>query len=449
MVRRFPVAFVLLVALSAPVTGSASAASWSPPVDVSTPSLFIENPFIGFGSSGVGLASWVSQRGIGAGAQVDLRVASRSVSGAYSPERGGLSVGPPPVVYGRNRVLAVGEDPVARRPALSRIQLAFGRTDGRFERPRTVDVAQLFGNPALGANAVGYSALAYVKSVRGRRVARLVERRAGRWQSPRAVTSRRGVNRVTVTLGQRRRLAVAWERDGKIEVRVRRRNRLGPVMTVGRAVRLGTSLRAAVGSGGRIWIVWASQRLSEGGDNGPYELYAAVSTLRGTRFRRPRLLDRFDRRASDEAGFDLSIGGDGNAFVAWSSFDGQNFRARLASLNKTGRRAHFTTLSQPGYDAAVRDLAFGPRGDGIAVWSRLDAVRELGDAVIAGYLSADGSFQGEEQVSRGDRARRPSVAFNPVTGLPTVVWSQRVGPDGPGTPLEQIRTLLRASDRTP
>jgi hypothetical protein len=442
------VAFLLLVVLSAPVTASASAASWSPPVDVSTSSLFINDSFIGFGGSGVGLASWESQRGIGAGATVDRRVASRSAFGAYSPERGGLSVGPSPVVYGKDRVLVAGEASVAGKPNLSRLQLVFGRTDGRFGRPKTVDTGDLFGPPTVAANAAGFSALAYVKRVRGRRVARLAERRAGQLRSPRAVTSRRGINRITVTLGRRHRLAVAWERDGKIEARVRRRNRLGPVMTVGRTARLGTTLRAAVGSGGRIWIVWSSQRLSEGGDNGPFELYAAVSTLGGTRFRRPRLLDRFERRASDEASFDLDIQANENAFVTWSSFDGQNFRAKVASLGPNGRQARFTTLSQPGYDAAVRDLAFGPRGDGVVVWSRLDAVGELGDVVLAGYLRPDGSYQGEEQVSRSDRAQLPYAAFNPITGLPTVVWSQRVGPDGPGVPLEQIQTFVRASDRT-
>jgi hypothetical protein len=82
------------------------------------------------------------------------------------------------------------------------------------------------------------------------------------------------------------------------------------------------------------------------------------------------------------------------------------------------------------------------------VWSRLDAVAELGDVVLAGYLPPDGSYQGEEQVSLGDRARLPYAAFNPITGLPTAVWSQRVGPDGPGVPLAQIQTFVRASDRT-
>jgi hypothetical protein len=100
-------------------------------------------------------------------------------------------------------------------------------------------------------------------------------------------------------------------------------------------------------------------------------------------------------------------------------------------------------------DAFNGDLATSKNaGEALVVWSRLDAVAEVGTAILAGYLSPSGVYGGEEQVSRGDRARVPAVAFNSRTDLPTVVWSQREGPDGPGVPLEQVRTFLRASTRT-
>ena len=136
--------------------------------------------------------------------------------------------------------------------------------------------------------------------------------------------------------------------------------------------------------------------------------------------------------------------------VAWSSFDGQNFRARLAAFDRTARSVRFTTLSQPGYDAAVADLATSRQSnEALVAWARLDAVGEVGTSVLAGYLSPAGAYAGEEQVSTGDRARIPAAAFNPRTGSPTVVWSQREGLDGPGVPLQQVRTFLRASTRTP
>jgi hypothetical protein len=178
-------------------------------------------------------------------------------------------------------------------------------------------------------------------------------------------------------------------------------------------------------------------------------LQTAVSSPTRSRFLRPRLLERYDRRASDEATFDLALDLERHGLVAWSGFDGQNFRARLAAFDRTGRSARITTLSQPGYDAAVGDLTANSRSiETIVVWSRLDAVGEVGTVVLAGFIPASGAYGSEEVVSTGDRARAPSATFDPRTGLPTVVWSQRVGPDGPGVPLEQIQTFVRASDRT-
>jgi hypothetical protein len=338
-----------------------------------------------------------------------------------------------------------------RNPAITRIGLSFGRTNGRFGSPKTVDVADVFKSPAVAANDAGSVAVAYVEVTRKRRrLARLVQGSGKRLGSPRTISPRGRVNAITTMVGRRGDLVVAWEREGRIEARVRRRgHRLGRVIRLGRGAKLGTALRAAVAPSGRIWIAWASQSLSEGGDNGPFSLNIAVSSGRGSSFQRARVLDRYDRRASDEANFDMSLDANGNGFVAWSSFDGQNFRARIASVNPTGRRARFTMLSQPGYDAVVGDLATSRTGEALGVWSRLDAVGEIGTAVLAGYLPSDGTYLGEEQVSRGDRARSPAVAFNPSTGLATAVWSQREEPDGPGVPLDQVRTFLRASDRTP
>jgi hypothetical protein len=222
------------------------------------------------------------------------------------------------------------------------------------------------------------------------------------------------------------------------------------VVLVGRGAKLHTQLRAAVAASGRAWIAWSSQVLTEGGDFGPFALQNAVSARRHSNFGRPRELDRYDQRALDEATFDLALDANGNGFVAWSSFDGANFRAKLAFANAEGHFIRQGLLSAPGYNAAVSDLATSRQiGEALVVWARLDAVGEIGDVVFAGYRAPTGIYTGEEEVSRGDRARKPAAAFNPRTGLPTVVWSQRQGPDGPGVPLRLIKTFLRASIRSP
>jgi hypothetical protein len=442
----------LLSTLLVTVTGTpavAEAATWSPPVDVSGPSTFVDDPFIDFDRSGFGLATWTWQDGVGADAAAGVRLSSRAPTSAFSPERDAPGVLVVPLLYGDNQVALVAEDGIRRRRPVSHIQVAFGRTDGRIRKPRTVDVVETFRAPAAAVNEVGQIALAYIQVSGGRRVAKMVVKRGSRLYRPRVV-SPRGVNAVTVAVGSGGDLVIAWEREGRIEARIRRRGRrLGRLVRVGRGAKLGTHLRAAVTPGGRAWITWTSQSQSEGGDAGPFSIQTAVSVTGRGVFHRPVLLDRFDRTASDEATFDLALDARKNGFVAWSSFDGNTFRARLARARSTGRFTSFETLSQAGYDAAVGDLDTSPGGDVLVVWSRLDAVGEVGTSVFAGYLHGGDNYAGEEQVSLGDRAREPAVAFDPRSGLPVVVWSQREGPDAPSVPLAQVRTFLRASTRSP
>jgi uncharacterized membrane protein len=444
----------LLMLLSVvPAPGNAFAGLWSAPVNVSSPALFIENPSIDFGhSSGVGLAKWGWTNGTGADARRGVRTASQSVSGSFGPERPVPHPLAVPVVYANGHVFWLGEERIVRgRRQLSRVRVAFGGADGRIGRLRTVDTVETLGAPAVDINGGGQIAVAYIQAARSkRRTAKLFVSRGRRLGRPRLVSRRGYVNAVTVAVGSTGDIVIAWERGGRIEARIRRPgHRLGRVIRVGRGAKAGTRLRAAVATSGRVWLAWASQRLSEGGSNEPFELQTAVSSAKRSIFRRPLRLDKYDRRASDEASFDLSIDLVNQGLLAWSSFDGQNFRARLATVNRRGTQAHFTTLSQPGYDAAVGDLAtVPPAGHALVVWSRLDAVGELGDAIFAGHVLPGSAYAGEEQVSAGDRARKPAVSFNPHTNRATAVWSQREGPDGPGVPLGQIRTYVRTATRS-
>lgn len=444
----------LLSVATALLPNSAAAATWSSPLDVSSPSTFVNGPFIGFGSSGAGIAAWGWQDGVGEGSRSGERVASRPASGTFAPERPAPAAVAPPVVYGSNRVAVLSEPTTIRgRRPRARVQVTFGRITGSFGRPKTIATLTPFRLPAIAANDAGDIAVAYIRVVGrgGRRVVGLAVRGHGRRFGRPRLVSRGGANSVTVAVGPRGDVVVAWEREGRIEARIRRPGgRLGRVRRVGRGAKLGTRLRAAVGRRGRVWVAWSSQQTSEGGDIGPFTLQSAVTKRGRITFQAPRQLDRYDRPASDEATFDLALDRRDNGYVAWSTFDGQRFRARLASAGRSGRFVRFETLSQPGYDAVVSDLATSRRsGEAIVVWSRLDDVGEVGTSVLAGYRPPTGAYPGEEQVSRGDRARVPAVAFDPASGLPTAVWSQREGPDAPGVPLEQIRTFLRASTRAP
>jgi hypothetical protein len=451
IVPRVGVILGLFALVCAPTT--ASGASWSAPVNVSGPTESVANPFIGFDDTGAGFAAWRWLQGTGPGVQSGVRIASQTDPGSFTPEQAVPAPLSVPKVYGRGQVFWRGEEGIVRRRRqLTRIKVAFGRTNGHVGKPRTVATDRVFRIPDADVNQAGQIALAFVRTrhVHNREAMLLIShgRRLGR---SRIVSRRSGVNGVTVAVGPRGDIVVAWERDGRIEARIRRPgHRLGNVLSVGRGARLETRLRAAVAASGRVWIAWESKRIGGVGTN--VELQTAVSSARRSAFGRSRVLDRYETRnqPSDEVSVDLSLDPQGRGMIAWSSFDGQNLRARLAAFDRTARSVRSTTLSQPGYDAAVADLATSRRSnEALVVWARLDAVGELGTTVLAGHLREVGAYGGEEPVSTGDRARKPAVAFNLESGLPTAVWSQREGPDGPGVPVAQVRTFVRASTRTP
>jgi len=444
----------LLFAAVAPASPS-HAAAWSAPTTLSSPALFVDSPFIGFGTSGEGLATWSYTIGIGPGSIFGLRAAPRAATGRFGAERELPAEVARHALFGRERVVAVSQRDHGERRAL---RVAFGSASGGIGAARTIDrftSVPGYGNrPELAAGDRGDVAVAYLQRVRGgRRAVTLAERRpGGRFAAPRIVAGRgRGAFAVTVAIGARGDLVVAWQRGRRVEARVRRPGgRLGPVQRLGPAVAQDTRLHAAVARSGAVWVAWDAQMTTEGGDNGPLTIRVAMRPAGKRAFRPARVLERDEGRASDESRVDLALDPAGAAFVAWSGSDGAHARARLATLAADGRTASIRTLSLPGYDAAVRDVATGRRpGEALVVWARLDAVGELGTQVLAGPIAADGAYGGEEAVSDADRARLPAAAFDPVTGAPTVVWSQRIGPDGPGVPIAQVRTVLRAATRSP
>jgi hypothetical protein len=100
--------------------------------------------------------------------------------------------------------------------------------------------------------------------------------------------------------------------------------------------------------------------------------------------------------------------------------------------------------------SVLSDVASGPRSGAVMfVWSRLDAVGELGDRVRARIFTPGAGFRDAEDISDLDRARLPAVAFDFTSQRWTAVWSQRIGPDGPGVPQNQITTFLRSATRPP
>jgi hypothetical protein len=130
--------------------------------------------------------------------------------------------------------------------------------------------------PELAANDRGDVAVAYLQRVRGgRRAVTLAERHPGwRFAAPRIVAGGGpGAFAVTVALGARGDLVVAWQRGRSVEAPVRRLGgRLRPVERLGSAVAQNTRLHAAVSRSAAVWVAWDAQLTTEGADNGPFTI---------------------------------------------------------------------------------------------------------------------------------------------------------------------------------
>jgi hypothetical protein len=445
--RRAIVAGVGVVLVVGRVTPGATA-GWSPPVTVSTPATFIDAPFVGVGASGQGLATWRYHQGIGENATTGVRGAVRGLDGRFGPER---KVPGTPVLYGRDRAVVASQSSrmVAGRER-ARLRVAFGSISGRFGPARTIDRYVPWHGPQLAANDHGRVVLAYIQRLHGRRrVVTLAERAPGRrFGPPRVFADRGGPVEVAVAVGPSGDLALAYKFHDKVVARVRPAGgRLGPPVRIGPSASQIGNLRAAVSASGAVWVAWLSTRRPE---EQVYELRLAVRPATAHGFRASRLLDREVRLVDQEAAFDLALDPAGAGFLAWSGSDGTQLRARLASIGAPGRPIAIRTLSASGYGAAVSDLATSRRrGEALVAWARLNAAGQTGTEVRAGLIAPGGAYAGEEIVSDSDRARIPAAAFDPVSRNPTIVWSQRIGPDGPGVPIAQIQTVLRASTRTP
>jgi hypothetical protein len=447
---RVVISSLAVLALALP---AGALASWSAPVNVGSAANFIDNPFVGFGSKGRGIVAWHWQNGVGTSAQAGTRVATRAPNGIFGPEHAAPDMRVPPVVFSTGRVAILQYVSSFRNGReRAKVQVVFGKATGAFSPPKTIDVIEPAFTPAIASNNSGDVAVAYLQRTRKgarREVTLAIRKRGGKLGKPRIVMGHGRANAVTVAVGRNGDVLVAWEKEGRVEARFQRHGQsLGPVKRIGSAKKLGTQLRSAVSADGQAWIAWRAQAVTEGGGNGPFSLKLAVSHAHGRGFRTPLLLDSFERRGPEQAGFDLTLDPHGNGMVAWTTWDGIRFRARLGIANRSGSFRSFQNLSSNQASSIVYDIAAGRTGEAIVVWDRLNSVGEEPGGIRAGYIPPNGIYGGEQDIGAGDKARQPAVAFNPVTGRPTVVWSERIGADGPGVPLAEVQAFVRSSTLT-
>jgi hypothetical protein len=457
------VALTALAALALSTGTAAAAPPWSPPQSFSSPALFIDNPDVVVAADGRAVATW-SATGPplpgGATPRPAPRLAVRDPGAAlFGPERASPRFVTPLVPYGRDHL--VGLDIKQRSRGRISLRARFGNSQGTFGAPRTIstytEASSAFSLAPQSGDLVAWIA----RTPSGRRIVRAAIKSRGRFRHAVTLRGRGRANDVVAgtALGVR---WVAWERAGIVEARVKLANRRSwsRVQRLGRAAKASTTF-ATTGSGRRGYVAWLAQE----GESA--FLRTAALPVSSSRFRSAEPIRSCPAGSpcfEDEIEHDPPADGqtlrlmpipDRDALLAWSDWDGARWVVRAATTINPGTRFSGPfDVSPAGQSSVLGDAASVPLGSQVVggtvmfVWSRLDAVGELGDRVQSRLLAPRSPLGPVEDVSDLDRARLPAVAFD-FQGVRWIsLWSQRIGPESP-VPAANVTTFARSATRSP
>ncbi len=455
-------AFAATALLVLAADGSARAADWSPPQNISASANDLAGSDVSVDRTGRAFAAWPSfrwQSGTPRGRYVSAgwHTATRAPgAAAFALPRSAPSYAAGPVLYGVSRSVGLDQRSLGWQRCGQRTTLRarFGTSAGDAGTPRTITTSTGpggDGGPAVAASDAGkvVAAWAAVTAADCRRSSvRIALRRPGgsAFGSPVTLRGRGLPQSPSVAIGAGGDILVAWARrlgEGRtaIEARVRPAGHgWGPVASLGTGSVAGP-LTTAVAQNGRAYVAWGSQSISEStGLRADFRVAVRPAGTAG--FRAAQTLERVRTPLAylPRLGPVLALAGT-NALVAWTGHDG-DWRVRVAATDPRGRFGAAQSVSPVGSGAVLGDLAALPDGTAAVAWSGLDAENLVKD-VVAAVRPSGGAFGAPEQVSAG-ALRQPAIALDPTTRRPTVTWPQRLGAV---TSVATITAYVRASTR--
>jgi hypothetical protein len=129
------------------------------------------------------------------------------------------------------------------------------------------------------------------------------------------------------------------------------------------------------------------------------------------------LIDRPERRAV------RLVAPPRGALAAWTSWAGDHLRVLTATTTRGGRFGPARPATPAGQDFALGDLATTTAGRPALALTSNASVTPSGPFVALG--AANGSFPAPEAIGPGSSSiNGAALAFSPLTGRPTLVWTQ-------------------------
>jgi hypothetical protein len=435
----------LTTAVLALAPAAAQAASWTAPQTVSQPHTFAGPLLVADTAQQAVVAAWPWQDNVGDDARGGESFAVRPPgAGAFGPEGGAISglVDVRPYAQTRWANLAVRGTPRRDRATgvfLAQIAVSFSALSSR-----VLATVPLSGRPQLASAPSGATALVtwieVTKTSSGaiRRVVRAIDRRAGRWGKAYTLSGRGRSDVVSAAASARGDQVVAFVRQGKVLVRVRRAGHgWGSIQTLATATGpTQWQLATGVNARGQVRVVWRRHELRT-----RTALESAALLVGRGRFTAAQTLTANGASAT----FHLTETPQG-----WAVADVEGDRP---ILHRTAGGSQFLPgLAAAPAQAGTRgaDVAFSPVG-GITVAWVVPVAGQDGDGVArAATLPTTGSAFGPvEDVTPAEAVHEVRLAVDGRAGQPVAVWTARPEGTGPGIPVANIRTVVRSALRLP
>ena len=223
-----------------------------------------------------------------------------------------------------------------------------------------------------------------------------------------------------------------------VAARVRRAGQsVGPPQILGTR-RENSTIAAAVAPSGRTVVVWASQ---DGGEdvNSPWIVRAAIRPAKG-RFGRAVAIDPGDAPVRVPHRLVLSMAPDASATALWGNARGREFEARYPVRTATAPASGgFGPITQVAETGLVGSAVAAANGSTLLTWTNAAlgvsfGGPDQGDVLAALQAPSAPAPSAPETVSSAElEDTAPAAAFDPRTGVPTVIW-----PAGNRTPTSLV-----------
>ena len=239
------------------------------------------------------------------------------------------------------------------------------------------------------------------------------------------------VQALTVALDYRSDALAAWSEHGSLYARELPASGVEqPVQRLGPSPPSGGRIAAVISDDDRAIVAWSYRH------DGRTSVYVARSQT-GVRFTGPQLLEDFPD-PPDLPGYVVSPRivrlSSESVMLAWTGAVAGHWAIRVAAIDLNGVHPP-NTISPPGRDALLADLAPGPDDEALALWTeplQSTAGLDLGSQAIFAARGFDAypeqvKFAADEEVAPPGPNSEATVAFDPSSDRAVAAWRTGAG----------------------